>query len=193
MCEVVDLLLDCRPILPHSLMSVNVDDQTANDLRDSHMTLQWLVKQVHVSLRSYIRSILMMNTLLFEILKAVPNPNPRIFSMIQKLQDIINRSKEDAIILTFGDRQELHYTCSILPPYGVTVLTAESVERGEWDDDLSCSSSIQTFYSDISFLLSEGVSTKCHSSILEYHLFVLVSWINLLINGWCLSLYVLLI
>ncbi len=190
MCEVVDLLLDCKPILPHSLMSVDVDDQTANDLRYSHMTLQWLVKQVHVSLRSYIRSILMMNTLLFEILKAVPNSNPRIFSMIQKLQDIINRSKEDAIILTFGDRLELHYTCSILPPYGVTVLTAESV-AGEWDDVLSYSSYIRTFYSDISFLLSEGVTAKCHSSILEYHLFVLVSWINLI--NWCLSLYVLLI
>ena len=187
MCEVVDLLLDCKPILPHSLMSVDVDGHTAIDLVYSHMTLQWLVKQVHVSLRSYIRSMLMINTLLFEILKAVPNPNPRIFSMIQKLQDIINRSKEDAIILTFG--QELLYTCSILPPYGVTVFTAESVERGEWDDDLSCSSSIRTFYSDISFLLSEGVSAKCHSSILEYHLFVLVSWINLLINDWYVSLY----
>jgi len=53
MSEIVDLLLDCRPILPHSLMSVNnVDEQTANDLRDSHVTLQWLVKQVHVSLCS---------------------------------------------------------------------------------------------------------------------------------------------
>jgi len=131
--------------------------------------------------------MLIINTLLFKILEAVPNPNLRMFSMIQKLQNIINRSKEDAIILTYGDRQEFHYPCSILPPYGVAVFTAESVERGEWDD----SSSIQTFYSDILLLLSEGVSAKCHSSILKYHLFVLVSRINLLINGWCVSLYIL--
>jgi hypothetical protein len=136
--------------------------------------------------------MLIINTLLFEILETVPNPNPRIFSMIQKLQDIINKSKEDAILLAYDDRQEFYYNCSILPPYGITVFTAESVERGE-SDDLSCSSSIQTFYSDISLLLSEGVSAKCHSSILEYHLFVLVSRINLLINEWCFSLYVLLL
>ena len=49
MCEVVDLLLDCRPILPHSLMSVNY----YHDMHDSHVVLQWLVKQVHVSLRSH--------------------------------------------------------------------------------------------------------------------------------------------
>ncbi len=168
MCEVVNLLSDCRPILPHSLMSVGY----CNDMHDSHMALQWLVKQVHVSLRSHTQ-MLMINSLLFEILKVVPNPNPEIVSMIQKLQDLINKSKEDAIIVSFKSLRhwQVKYYCPIL-----------SVWNGN-------PSHIDTFYSSISFLLSEGLSEKCHSSIIKYYLFILVTWISKLIDDWYLSLY----
>ena len=115
--------------------------------------------------------MLMINSLLFEILKAVSNPNPEIVSMIQKLQDLINKSKEDAIIVSFKHLRQVDY-CPILSP-----------------EDYENPSPINTFYSSISFLLGEGVSEKCHSSIIKYYLFVLVTWINKLIDDWYLSLY----
>ena len=169
MYKVVDLLLDCRPVLPHSLMPVDYRE----DMCDSYIVLQWLVKQVHVSLRSHTQSMLMINSLLFEILKAVPNPNPEIVSMIQKLQDLINKSKEDAIIVSFKTQR---YSCPIFSPESDRV----------WDGNHS---DLDTFYSSISFLLSEGVSEKCHSSIIKYYLSRLVTWMSMLIDDWYLSLY----
>jgi len=107
--------------------------------------------------------------------------------MIQHLQDIIDRSKEDAIILTFDCGCHRWHHHEQLPPYDVAVLDAKSMDYGEWD---ASSSSIQTFYSDISSLLSEGISVESHESILNYHLFALISWISFLMDGWYLSLHV---
>jgi len=107
--------------------------------------------------------------------------------MIQHIQDIIDRSREDAIILTFhcGHRRWSH--SKQLPPYGVGVLSAEYLDSGEWDKS---SSSIWTFYAGISLLLTDGVSVECHRSILNYHLFALTSWIFFLMDGWYSSLHV---
>jgi hypothetical protein len=119
-------------------------------------------------------------------LEAVSDQNHAIAIMIQHLRDIINRSKEDAILLTF-DCGLLRWTASKpLPPYDVAVFDILDTDYGFGDSFLS----IRTFYSDISFLFtsSEGISAECHGSILEYHLCALVSFMDC----WYLPLHVLL-
>ncbi len=111
--------------------------------------------------------------------------------MIQHLRDNIDKSKEDAIILTFCCGH-LYWSDPKAPPrIDVAVLRAKPVVsyHGRWD---LTSSSIQTFYLDISFLLSEGISAECHRSILKYHLSALTSWIFFLMDSWYLSLHALL-
>jgi len=52
MGEVIDLLLHNSPTLPKSLMldsSIKVMSNKFNDMLESHVTLQWLIKQLHVS------------------------------------------------------------------------------------------------------------------------------------------------
>jgi len=107
--------------------------------------------------------------------------------MIHHLCDIIDRLKEDVIILTFDCQRcdkTLCFKC--LPGYGITVLEPFDIMYMGWDKSFS---SIQTFYSDISFLLSKGISAECHRSILKFQLFAFISWISFLIDGWYLSLY----
>ena len=101
----------------------------------------------------------------------VPNPNHTITIMIQHLRDIIDRSKEDAIIFSFDGRRHTFQSKSKLRPY-CEVIDDIALDGG-WDE---VASSTRKFYSDISFLLS-GISAECHGSILGYHLHVLISWI----------------
>ena len=117
---------------------------------------------------------------MIQILTAVP-PNHNTTTIIHHLRDIVDRSKEDAIILSFDCGRQRFWSNSgdKLRPYD-EVVDFEAVDRGGWD---LFSFSIRKFYSDISFLLS-GISGECHASILRYHLHALISWIYFLIKGW---------
>jgi len=194
MGEIIGLLLHNSPILPKSLL-LNSGIENFSDefsaMRESHVMLQWLIKQLHVCLHSHmpVQSMLIIRRV--QILNAVPNPNHTTTIVIRHLQDIINRSKEDAIILTLDCEHRYWRLGKKLPPYGIAVLNIrDAIDYKAWD---ASSSSIRTFYSDISFLFSHGLSVECHRSILAYHLFVLISWISesFLVDGWYLSLYVL--
>jgi hypothetical protein len=107
----------------------------------------------------------------FQILRGVPNPISRITVMIQKLQDVMDPIKEPHIIVAFA-KGRYPPACRALLDYHYQVKLLGTSES-QWLEGLFAG--IQTFYSEISFLLNEGISATCHNFILKYYFFIFTS------------------